>query len=93
MHRFTALILTLGAVLRCTAAPPVLTEAAAVRDYLDSGATNRRPFRLTGTVISVDHVKSRPRVILSDATARISMYCDLGNNPHLGDRVIAEGCH
>lgn len=91
MHRFTALILTLGAVLRCTAAPPVLTEAAAVRDYLDSGATNRRPFRLTGTVISVDHVKSRPRVILSDATARISMYCDLGNNPHLGDRVIAEG--
>ena len=91
MRRFPALILTLGAVLRCTAAPPVLAEAAAMRDYLDSGATNRRPFRLTGTVISIDHVRSRPRIILSDATARISMYCDQGCDPHLGDRVVVEG--
>ena len=78
-----------------TGRPPPREGTAALCAYLESGATNRLCFLLTGTIVSVDETMSiRPYIIIQDDHGCAGMYCDLGNEPRVGDYVTAacEGC-
>ena len=78
-----------------TGRPPPREGTAALCAYLESGATNRLCFLLTGTIISVDKTTSiRPYIVIQDDHGCAGMYCDLGNEPRVGDYVTAacEGC-
>ena len=72
-----------------------LNDTAALCAYLQSGATNRQSFLLTGTIISMDKsLDDRPYIVIQDDSGCAAMYCDLENEPQVGDYVTAncEGC-
>ena len=72
-----------------------LNDTAALCTYLQSGATNRQSFLLTGIITAIDKsLDDRPYIIIQDDSGCAAMYCDLENEPQVGDYVSAtcEGC-
>ena len=67
-----------------------LNDTAALCAYLQSGATNRQNFLLTGTIISMDKsLDDRPYIVIQDDSGCAAMYCDSENEPQVGDYVTA----
>lgn len=92
MRRLATLLVLLSSVLQLRAAQIPFRTAEALYAYLDSGATNRHPFELTGTVTSTSRRgTNRFYIALQDKTGCVPMHC--APSPELvpGDRITVQG--
>ena len=95
MRRIATLLILLSSGFQLQAAQIPFRTAEALYAYLDSGATNRHPFELTGTVTSTSRRgTNRFYITLQDKTGCVPMHC--APSPELvpgdGITVQGEGC-